>query len=738
MTRYFPLDAERLLLDRGWIQFACDYRKNVQFWHADARTRDYRGRRVIDDVQGVDAVEGATRDLRSTVTALLSGEFVALDPLREKTIPREGRAPRIVHIPTYSRRCLSNLVSRVLAETSRSELPDLVRAYVPGLHDPVPESILELAEAIRAGKMIYWWKVDFSAFFNCIPHELIEKALLHYGYSDQVVNLVLACARTPIHRRGPGGAWSSIPNTQGAPMGLAESAVIANLACYELDEHFGELKARVLSIRYSDDSIGGAQYRSEAVGAARYLQYWARRHGVGIKGTSPNTRPETLVHDVRRERLPILGAEIDASGVVHIPMATVQKKLAEIDAAMDAIELQGETPVRAVSMYAGGQGTEYQDLDDVRESVEAFTSYWSRLNQFEADRFRSVINKRHHTLSCSTDRLGAVWIVSLGDPVGSGGGGRRPPESLTLRSATTPLPLPGALRAHGDGRVRYGIVDCSLQGSRQTTDGTARSEPSGVYSSSGNTRMDNLDPEYVDLNVTNDHRDWGEEEDPTGSKSEPKVTGAGWLTTCRKASNEYTVSQEEESSSIGITGSDHGPSPSRNHPERAVISSQVAVSAPPLLLVEGLATDPEFGEPPSVPVFVNDLTILVRPAARSRGGPGSMVTLGYGEPNSGHYQWVPFGFYPNTRRFTAALITIYKVCCQVRDGNLAITLEDADLVKHFCQRRRKFHSPTLYRLVLDLHRLIQQRHLSVNLCGGLPVADSQQPEICDALATMWV
>ena len=115
-----------------------------------------------------------------------------------------------------------------------------------------------------------------------------------------------------------------------------------------------------------------------------------------------------------------------------------------------------------------------------------------------------------------------------------------------------------------------------------------------------------------------------------------------------------------------------------------------------------------------------------------------MVTLGYGEPNSGHYQWVPFGFYPNTRRFTAALITIYKVCCQVRDGNLAITLEDADLVKHFCQRRRKFHSPTLYRLVLDLHRLIQQRHLSVNLCGGLPVADSQQPEICDALATMWV
>ena len=737
MIRYYPRDAERLLLDPSWIQFACDYRKNDQFWHADARTRDCRGQRVIDDVQGVDAIEAASRDLRRTVSALLSGESVVLDPLREKKIPREGRAPRTVHIPTYARRCLSNLGSRVLAETSRYLLPKSVRAYVPGLYDPVPESILDLAEAIRAGKIIYWYKVDFSGFFNCIPHALIEEALVHYGYSKQVVNLVTTCARTPIHRRGPGGTWSSTPNTLGAPMGLSESAALANLVCYEMDEHFRKVNSRVVSVRYSDDSIGGTQHRSEAVGAVRYLQDWAKRHGIGIKGTSLNTLPETLVHGIRRQRLPILGAEIDASGVVHIPMVTLKKKLAEIDEAMNGIELQGDTPVRAVSMYAGGRGTDHQDLDDVKESVEAFVSYWARLNRYEADRFRSVVNKRHHTLSCMTERLGAVWIASLGDRVGSGGGGHRPPDSLTVRSTTTPLPMPGALRAQGTGGVRYVSLDSSSRGNRPTTDRTEGSESLGVYSSSGNTRRDNLDPAVVEINGTNDHHGRIPDVEDECLEAMDTNMGAGWPRVA-SGGNRLRRGDTGEGSPISLTDTedDEDNSPDRIlDPDGAIRSSQVAVSHRPLLIVEGVTTDPDLQEPPLGSEFVNHISIVVRRVSRSRGGPGSLVFVGYGSSNSGRYQWVPWGLYPNTRRFTATLATVYKVCGGFRGTTLNIALEDADLVKHFCQRRRKFHSPAIYGLVLDLNRLIRERCLSVALYGGLRVEASQQHAIDDAVAS---
>ena len=53
MKQYLPREAEQLLLDPTWTRFACNYRTNPQFLHADARTRDYRGHRVIDDVMAL-------------------------------------------------------------------------------------------------------------------------------------------------------------------------------------------------------------------------------------------------------------------------------------------------------------------------------------------------------------------------------------------------------------------------------------------------------------------------------------------------------------------------------------------------------------------------------------------------------------------------------------------------------------------------------------------------------------
>ena len=448
-----------------------------------------------------------------------------------------------------------------------------------------------------------------------------------------------------------------------------------------------------------------------------------------------------MVHDIRRERIPILGAEVDASGVVHIPMATVQKKLAEIDATMDAIELQGETPVRALSMYAGGQGTEYQDLDDVRESVEAFTSYWSRLNQFEADRFRSVVNKRHHTLSCSTDRLGAVWVVSLGSPVGSGGGGHRPSDSSSLRSETNPTPtpgalrargngmggssetvttpasLPGALRAQGDGMVGSAIEDSLTMSGRRSNDQTEGSGSVEVQMRTGNTQWTETVTEVANINGTNDHWDQGSEEDLMESEAESEASAAGWFNTSYQAGVEQRTDQTPSEWIANLY--EQGLSPTR-HPEGA-IGSQVAVSYPPRLTVNGIATDPDSREPPSDPVFVNDISVVVKHVARRHGGPGSAVFVQARNQPFGDREWVQLGYYPNTRKFGAPFAALLEICSWFRGTALKINLADTSVVKHLCQRHRRFHAPDMFGLVLALHDRVRRNNLSVEVAGGVEV-----------------
>jgi hypothetical protein len=323
----------------------------------------------------------------------------------------------VVAIPTFLRRCLSNLVLDVLTKTCDHKLPTTVRAYRTGDAGVVRESILDVAQAVVEGRVLYFAKLDISNFFPSIPWSLVYDALAHYGFGPEFTDYVLALIQCPLVQTVHGRA-QEVPNTQGAQMGLAESSFLANLVPFEVDTHMKEKGNTLFYLRYSDDLFIGSKFRHEVVGAVRFVQSWCRTHGFTLKGASPDTKPGTLVHDVRRQRIEFLGVEIDQNGIVHLPKAKLVEKLTKLGEVASKLAGGSGPPVgehvEGVSRYGGGGGVDIYDADDLRRSAEAFTDYWMSLDLREASRVDDIQKKRFPMLSGpSGTECGTVWSARL-------------------------------------------------------------------------------------------------------------------------------------------------------------------------------------------------------------------------------------------------------------------------------------------------------------------------------------
>jgi hypothetical protein len=412
---YKPKDALELLRNKDLIRWACSPR-NPAFHQADARTRDAHGRRVYEYL-------AEDTDWPATVRGLVCGPLkrfgavLAEEPVRLSSLQRPGRQPRVVAIPTFLRRCMSNLMLDVLTKTCDHKLPAAARAYRKGDAGVVRESILDVAQAVVEGNVLHFAKLDIANYFPSIPWALIYDALVHYGFGPEFIDYLLALIGCPLVRLVHSRV-QSVPNTQGAQMGLAESSFLANMVPFEVDSFMKERSNKVFYLRYSDDLFIGSKFRHEVVGAVRFVQGWCRRHGFAIKGASPDTQPTNFVHDVRRERVEFLGVEIDQNGTVNLPKAKLVEKLAKLGEMASKLAGGSGPPVgehvQGVSRYGGGDGVDLYDADDLRRSAEAFSDYWMSLDLREASRVDDILRKRFPMLSGpSGTECGTVWSARL-------------------------------------------------------------------------------------------------------------------------------------------------------------------------------------------------------------------------------------------------------------------------------------------------------------------------------------
>jgi hypothetical protein len=201
-------------------------------------------------------------------------------------------------------------------------------------------------------------------------------------------------------------------------MGLAESATLANLVPWELDEHLAAQSKRLMYVRYSDDLFIGGRKKHEVVAAVRTVAAWCKKHELRLKGVQSKQRLAGLVQDVKRAKIELLGAEIDQRGYVHMPNEKLEAKLKALKHMYERLVTD---EVHGVSRYGTGGGADAFDEDDIRTSMRAFIDYWSALDPRGAAHTRQLFQKRFPlTPGPSEPGRGTVWCAQLwGHPTGS-------------------------------------------------------------------------------------------------------------------------------------------------------------------------------------------------------------------------------------------------------------------------------------------------------------------------------
>jgi hypothetical protein len=677
---YAPADAYRLLSDRRLIAFACDVTSNKAFAKADARTKDALGKRVADYVRSPaeraawpSRIEQMIKLPVHQLETALTAEPVKLSPMKKPT-----GGTRIVGVPTFIRRCISNLITMILSTTGDHLLPSCARAYRPHAKDAVKHAVLDIAQAVKQGRVRYWAKLDFSSYFLAMPWSGIEAALSHYGYEDNFINIVMAVVRCPLVVM-KNGQTRSVPNERGAQMGLAESATLANMLPFALDEQFEQLAGRLVYLRYSDDLFIGGAHRSDIVGAVRKVQGWCHTHAIGLKGVSPDMNAKNLVYDVKNKRIELLGAEIDANGEVRLPLTKLKAKLDEVRFRHDNLAIDGL--VEGVSRYGDGGGTHLFDIDDVNETIDGFTSYWRELDPRGARRAAALIRKTFPMpASPRSGGQGVVWIAQLWG-VQAGGG-----VEVMIPAAHEPSGPPDAdLRPLRGGRRASGPLPVGSRERSAKSEGLPGLEP--TLGKEEPVEAGFLYTEAaVDLLL----------QDEEGDSDEGSLTYGRW------DDDSLCDAEGLRTNSFSFPSMDQGDLPLFLEKD--------------LSEIDGAVDDPR--EEPPLPVEFENTTVVHIVAGRLPGPRGSGCVVGIGVVVAGVLIGQPMLRIVSGRPESAIVREMISIISG-SSGDVAFAVSKPMIVKTLLQPHRRFRSPMLYTLMTDLHAQARRLGVSVRIAGGV-------------------
>jgi hypothetical protein len=725
-AKWIPAEAARLLRLRHLIEYAADPIENPAWSHARATTKDAHGELVADHMK----TSGDARRWAIELERLMGltpselSDVLEDEPTKRVDMPREGRSPRPIGVPTFLRRLLSIHVGNVLTGTAEEVLPASVIAYRRDHEDPVIGALRLVSRAVWAaglgkpkpradGPLVvptssevtretvsgnirpvrFWAKLDFSGYFSSIPRWAIRRALAHHGYSEEFNQLVMALVRAPVVKVTD-GHFDEITSKKGTEQGMAESAVLANLVPFELDAWFGGKTKRLLYIRYCDDLFVGGQTREEVVVAVRRIMAWARKLRIQLKGVSPGQGAATLVHDVCQTRIDLLGAEIDQNGTIWMPLTKLKDKLGQLGK-IDASLRDGV--IRGTSMMAGGRGVEAHDVADFQQVHDGFVRYWRQLNPSEAERADTLISKTFPT-ACTprSGGPGTVWHAWLWGCQTDIGADLHPDAHSPGASLTNPRPgAPSGPEAGGGVSVRRcdGWEDHLEPGPIPQDDvlaqATCRScEP---YTESEGTAVDS--------------------DAPSAPQAEEALeVGNGIRHHAARRAGPMSDREAVEDAPLLLTegrNSHRFESPSTDE-----LLEELFRELPEL---GGSAAEPPARQHPSPEVSEIDVFLDAR-----RGRRGSIVTtMTPTRDAKGVLIWSTTTRGVPGRPESAIVRAMTDIVAKKMGGTLSFGLASAFVPKALVQRGRAIRSPLLYSRLRELHDRARERGVRVEIIGPL-------------------
>src|SRR3974377_1845952 len=225
-------------------------------WEAYQRVKANRGAAGVDRV----SLGAFEKDLKGNLykiwNRMSSGSYFP-PPVRLVEIEKDGGGTRPLGIPTIADR-VAQTVAKMVLEPGGGPIfhPDSY-GYRPG------RSALDAVGVARKRCWEFDWVIDLDikAFFDSIPHDLIEKAVAHHTDLARIRLYVGRWLRAPVEP--PEGTL--IERTKGTPQGGVASPLLANLFLhYAFDVWMQRTFANNPFERFADDVIVHCRSEEEA------------------------------------------------------------------------------------------------------------------------------------------------------------------------------------------------------------------------------------------------------------------------------------------------------------------------------------------------------------------------------------------------------------------------------------------------------------------------------------------
>src|SRR3989454_1539671 len=216
-------------------------------WEAYQRVKANRGAAGVDG----ESLAGFEKDLKGNLykvwNRMSSGSYLP-PPVRLVEIPKESGGIRPLGIPTVADRVAQTVVKMVFEPQVEPVFHEDSYGYRPGRG---------ALDAVGVARKRCWetdWVIDLDikAFFDSIPHDLVERAVAHHTDLPWVRLYVARWLRAPVQR--PDGTLEE--RTKGTPQGGVISPLLANLFLhYAFDVWMRRNFPSVRFERYADDAI---------------------------------------------------------------------------------------------------------------------------------------------------------------------------------------------------------------------------------------------------------------------------------------------------------------------------------------------------------------------------------------------------------------------------------------------------------------------------------------------------
>jgi RNA-directed DNA polymerase len=207
-------------------------------WEAFQRVKANRGAAGVDGVSLAAFEKDLKGNLYKIWNRMSSGSYFP-PPVRLVEIEKDGGGTRPLGIPTIADRVAQTVAKMALEPVVEPIFHPDSYGYRPG------RSALDAVGVARKRCWVFDWVIDLDikAFFDSIPHDLIEKAVAHHTDLAWLRLYVGRWLRAPIER--PDGTL--LERTKGTPQGGVASPLLANL--------FSALWVRCVDADFPEQSV---------------------------------------------------------------------------------------------------------------------------------------------------------------------------------------------------------------------------------------------------------------------------------------------------------------------------------------------------------------------------------------------------------------------------------------------------------------------------------------------------